>query len=55
MKLSAEELAHLAEQADRGGAGQSRTVQGAPGCRAQPLSYSALVTERRNRLNSRNG
>ncbi len=55
MKLSAEELAQLAEQTDRAGANRSRTVPGAPGSREQPLSYAALVTERRNRLNALNG
>ena len=55
MKLSAEELTQLKELADRAGTNRSRTPLGAPGSREQPLSYAALVSERRNRLNSRHG
>lgn len=50
MKLSAAELARVAELAERKGANRTRTVPGEPGCREKPLSYAVLVHERRKAL-----
>ncbi|HQV02275.1 MULTISPECIES: hypothetical protein [unclassified Novosphingobium] len=50
MKLSAAELARFAELAERHGANRTRAVPGQPGCRERPLSYVALLHERRRAL-----
>lgn len=50
MKLSLEELAEVARQVAALAPDQSRAVPGQPGSREQPLSYAALLAERRTLL-----
>ncbi|MFM5949983.1 MAG: hypothetical protein ACKOPM_12290 [Novosphingobium sp.] len=50
MKLTAAELARIAELAERSGGNHTRAVPGEPGCLERPLSYAALLRERRGVL-----
>lgn len=50
MKLTAAELARVAELAERSSGNHARAVPGEPGCREKPLSYVALLRERRKAL-----
>lgn len=50
MKLSPEERARFETLTASLDAKGSRAAPGAPGCRAQPLSYAGLILERRAKL-----